>query len=193
MTGARQARAVERRDLILRAAQELLFEKGMRAVTHRQVAARADVPVGSIGYYFNSRDELLVTALGEANKGWEERLPRLLKAAEPGMSRQQSARLLLDLVVGGEITPQSLRNSVTIAVDCARESPLLQEALAVRRESINSMLAEMLAALGFPTLRTGTLLSTIAGSVAVCIFNQREDIVEVVTDSVVDLLCTHAD
>src|SRR3712207_7499500 len=33
------------------------------AVTHRKVAARAGVALGSVGYYFGGRDELLVAAV----------------------------------------------------------------------------------------------------------------------------------
>ena len=45
-----QARAVEKRSAILDAAIRLLLTEGMKGVTHRQVAAAASVPVGSIGY-----------------------------------------------------------------------------------------------------------------------------------------------
>ena len=56
-----QQRARTKRDAIHEATVRLLLAEGMRAVTHRQVAAIADVPVGSIGYYFDSREKLIMT------------------------------------------------------------------------------------------------------------------------------------
>ena len=58
-----QARAIEKRAAILHAATELLLNEGLRGVTHRQVAAEAKVPVGSIGYYYSTREKLVVLSL----------------------------------------------------------------------------------------------------------------------------------
>jgi TetR/AcrR family transcriptional regulator, regulator of biofilm formation and stress response len=55
-----------RRRVIVRAAVELVAEVGLGNVTHRQIARRAGVPLGSTTYYFPSLDDLLVTALREA-------------------------------------------------------------------------------------------------------------------------------
>ncbi len=60
----------ERRDRIRRAACELLVADGFDAVTHRKVAARADVALGSVGYYFGGRDELLVAAVEALAEPW---------------------------------------------------------------------------------------------------------------------------
>lgn len=60
-----QARAIEKRAAILHAATELLLNEGLRGVTHRQVAAEAKVPVGSIGYYYSTREKLVVTCLDQ--------------------------------------------------------------------------------------------------------------------------------
>lgn len=54
---------MEKRAAILNAATELLLDEGLRGVTHRQVAASAGVPVGSIGYYYSTREKLVVTCL----------------------------------------------------------------------------------------------------------------------------------
>lgn len=65
---AEQSRAIQKREVILRAAIEILLNEGLREVTHRQVAARAGVPVGSIGYYYVSREKLLETCFTELAK-----------------------------------------------------------------------------------------------------------------------------
>ncbi|WP_244303280.1 TetR/AcrR family transcriptional regulator [Leucobacter coleopterorum] len=61
---ARRRRDPEaRRREILAAAAELIIETGAAAVTHRAIAARAEVPLGSTTQYFSSIDELREAAL----------------------------------------------------------------------------------------------------------------------------------
>lgn len=60
----------ERRDRIRRAACDLLLADGFDAVTHRKVAARAGVALGSVGYYFGGRAELLVAAVEALAEPW---------------------------------------------------------------------------------------------------------------------------
>lgn len=51
-----------RRERIVEAAVEVISESGLTGLTHRAVAARADVPLGSTTYHFTSLDELLDAA-----------------------------------------------------------------------------------------------------------------------------------
>jgi TetR/AcrR family transcriptional regulator, regulator of biofilm formation and stress response len=53
----------DRREEILRAALRLIGSRGMHGITHRDVAAEADVPLGSTTYYFATKEELLREAL----------------------------------------------------------------------------------------------------------------------------------
>lgn len=56
--GARRRRDPEaRRREIVTAAAELIVEVGAEAVTHRMVAARADVPLGATTQYFDTLDD----------------------------------------------------------------------------------------------------------------------------------------
>lgn len=52
-----------RRRAIVTAAAELIVEVGVEAVTHRMIAARADVPLGATTQYFATLDELRGEAL----------------------------------------------------------------------------------------------------------------------------------
>lgn len=52
----------QRKDKIARAALDLLAEGGLRAVTHRTIAARAGVPLGSVTYYYATLDDVFVAA-----------------------------------------------------------------------------------------------------------------------------------
>lgn len=53
-----------RRSAIVQAAADLIVEVGPARLTHRLVATRADVPLGSTTAYFTSLDELRTEALG---------------------------------------------------------------------------------------------------------------------------------
>lgn len=52
----------QRRERILQAALDLIAEQGVAGMTYRSVSARADVPLGSMTYHFESRDLLLEAA-----------------------------------------------------------------------------------------------------------------------------------
>ncbi len=58
-----RARGRRRREVLLRAALEVIAERGVGGTTHRAVAQVAEVPVATTTYYFSSLDELLEAAL----------------------------------------------------------------------------------------------------------------------------------
>ena len=60
----------DRRQRIIDAAIRVVGEKGLAGLTHRAVAAAADVPLGSTTYHFRTLDELTVAALRQASEGF---------------------------------------------------------------------------------------------------------------------------
>jgi TetR/AcrR family transcriptional regulator, regulator of biofilm formation and stress response len=60
----------ERRQRIIDAAIRVVGEKGLAGLSHRTVAAEADVPLGSTTYHFKTLDDLMVAALRQANEGF---------------------------------------------------------------------------------------------------------------------------
>lgn len=60
----------DRRRRIIDAAIRVVGAKGMAGLSHRSVAAEADVPLGSTTYHFETLDELMVAALRQANDGF---------------------------------------------------------------------------------------------------------------------------
>ncbi|MFF7979348.1 TetR/AcrR family transcriptional regulator [Streptomyces sp. NPDC007901] len=60
----------ERRQRIIEAAIRVVGAKGLAGLSHRTVAAEADVPLGSTTYHFKTLDELMVAALRQANEGF---------------------------------------------------------------------------------------------------------------------------
>ncbi|MFE6281056.1 TetR/AcrR family transcriptional regulator [Streptomyces sp. NPDC057877] len=49
----------QRRDRILTATLDLIADEGVTGVSHRKIATRADVPLGSMTYHFTGIDDLL--------------------------------------------------------------------------------------------------------------------------------------
>ncbi|MFD4833041.1 TetR/AcrR family transcriptional regulator [Streptomyces uncialis] len=58
----------ERRQRIIDAAIRVVADRGIGGLSHRTVAAEADVPLGSTTYHFSTLDELVVAALRQANE-----------------------------------------------------------------------------------------------------------------------------
>ncbi|MFD9441729.1 TetR/AcrR family transcriptional regulator [Streptomyces sp. NPDC060006] len=63
-----------RRQRIIDAAIRVVAAKGIAGLSHRSVAAEADVPLGSTTYHFRTLDELMVAALRQANEGFAQML-----------------------------------------------------------------------------------------------------------------------
>ncbi|WP_330295768.1 TetR/AcrR family transcriptional regulator [Streptomyces sp. NBC_00503] len=83
-----------RRQRIIDAAIRVVGAKGIAGLSHRSVAAEADVPLGSTTYHFATLDDLLVAALRQANEAFTPQLP-------PGVDLAASlARLLGELLSG---------------------------------------------------------------------------------------------
>ncbi|WP_051901166.1 TetR/AcrR family transcriptional regulator [Streptomyces aureus] len=61
-----------RRQRIIDAAIRVVGAKGIAGLSHRSVAAEADVPLGSTTYHFRTLDDLMVAALRQVNEGFAE-------------------------------------------------------------------------------------------------------------------------
>ncbi|MFJ4961987.1 transcriptional regulator BetI [Streptomyces sp. ADI96-02] len=74
----------DRRTRIVDAALRVVAAHGMAGLSHRTVAAEADVPLGSTTYHFGSLDELLVAALRRLDENFARTLRESpVLAAEP--------------------------------------------------------------------------------------------------------------
>ncbi|SNX57581.1 TetR family transcriptional regulator [Streptomyces sp. TLI_55] len=74
----------ERRQRIIDAAIRVVGEKGLAGLSHRTVAAEADVPLGSTTYHFKTLDELMVAALRQANEGFAKVIAARGGLEDPG-------------------------------------------------------------------------------------------------------------
>lgn len=91
----------ERRERIIAAALDVVADEGVAGVSHRKVAARAGVPLGSMTYHFTGMDELLREAFTRFSNGvvalFEERLSA---ARTPGEAREAVTGLIHELSEG---------------------------------------------------------------------------------------------
>ena len=74
----------ERVVAILEAAKAVLVEEGFAALSLREVAKRADMTVGNVGYYFPSKDSLLAALAEHIFDRWDARFRRHVPADLPG-------------------------------------------------------------------------------------------------------------
>jgi len=81
-----------RRERVISAAVELASEGGYEAVQMRDVAARADVALGTLYRYFPSKDHLLIAALAEQVSALHRRLAQ--KPARGGSSTDRVVDVL---------------------------------------------------------------------------------------------------
>lgn len=67
---APRPRGVARRDALVDAAVAIVLESGEAALTHRVLAARADLPLASTTYHFRTLDDILAEVGARLAAGW---------------------------------------------------------------------------------------------------------------------------
>lgn len=94
-------RGDRRRQELLEATLRVVGARGVKAVSHRSVAAQARVPLGSTTYYFASKDELLTETLRFAARTEIEDLEGRIGGLEPEtMSADRWVEAVLDWLDG---------------------------------------------------------------------------------------------
>lgn len=85
-----------RRDALLRAAVELVAERGVSGVTHRGVAERAGLPLSATSYFFASIEELVSEALRTFLAQSVERIDAIAAEVDrEGIAPKRAAELLV--------------------------------------------------------------------------------------------------
>lgn len=79
-----RARGRARRELLLDATLAIIAERGIAGVTHRSVAAAAQVPHSSTTYFFDSLDDMIGEAVAHAMDVEFERLQQFRAVLESG-------------------------------------------------------------------------------------------------------------
>ncbi|MFD7507714.1 TetR/AcrR family transcriptional regulator [Streptomyces sp. NPDC059850] len=92
----------ERRQRLIDAAIAVVGERGIAGLSHRAVAAEADVPLGSTTYHFASLDDLLVAALDQVNAEWLADVERWERDAPPEAPLADQVAWLMGQVLTGD-------------------------------------------------------------------------------------------
>ncbi|MYR60896.1 TetR family transcriptional regulator, partial [Streptomyces sp. SID625] len=84
-----------RRQRIIDAAIRVVGAKGIAGLSHRTVAAEADVPLGSTTYHFATLDDLLVAALRQADESFAQAVAArgALSGPHPDVARELAAAM----------------------------------------------------------------------------------------------------
>ncbi|MEU2228412.1 TetR family transcriptional regulator [Streptomyces sp. NPDC018347] len=126
-----------RRRRIIDAAIRVVGRDGIAGLSHRTVAAEADVPLGSTTYHFATLEELLVAALRQANENFGGVLAELLPDDGQGDLAADLARALGQWL-GGERTGVELEYELYLA---ALRRPALRPVAAEWTERSAALLA----------------------------------------------------
>lgn len=171
---AEQSRAVAKRRAILSAATELLYSEGLRGVTHRNVAARAGVPVGSIGYYYSNRERLLAMCFDGIAKRRRELVEQMLagESASADLSDfSVLAELIVRVIAGGEIS--HVAGLVTATVDVQHESPELNSELIAHWNGIVDAVQSVLDAASYTASSGKQIVRSIVGATVCSMVNEE--------------------
>lgn len=90
----------ERRARILQATLDMLVEHGISHITHRKIAEAANVPLGSMTYYFDGIESLL----SEAFTQFAQEMSDSYRAGlEKAGNAQEACEVIVDMICGEEI------------------------------------------------------------------------------------------
>ena len=105
MSSAATPKGERRRQALVEAAADLLLEGGFDAVRHRSVATRADLPLASTTYYFESLDDLIARpSNATATRDLAVMRSRVDDVTHRRRGRESTVDLLLELLVGPALT-----------------------------------------------------------------------------------------
>ena len=141
-----RATTIARREALLRAALQLVAERGIGAVTHRAIAERAGLPLSTTSYFFDSLDELLIEALRVFAAREIERYEAVARTfADSALTPDQALDAFVALLTGQP--PQATIAQFEAYLEAARR-PELREEIAGVLDAFAAPVAAALAAVG---------------------------------------------
>jgi DNA-binding transcriptional regulator YbjK len=173
---SRSATAAEgRRHEILVATLRVIASSGTDSVTHRRVAAEAQVPLGSLTYYFESRAELIREAfrfyIAEANAFLLE-----VENEIPPTTARGLVDLILEIMRREFTEPEMIRAEYELILHAARDAEI-GRAFAAWEINLEARLAASLESMGSPRPMNGarTLLHLVRGFELQSLANRTEN------------------
>jgi DNA-binding transcriptional regulator YbjK len=187
----RQARGAARRDVIVRAAAELILHEGPGALTHRAVAARAGVPLAATTYYFTGLDDLVAAAGQVVVDGWVQHARDVAdRALREETAPRDLAAVLVDAVLLATDEAE-VRGFYEHLVGAGRY-PTLARAYAHGRGRLDAAVAHVLFALGEERVSPGVLVAVVDGA-AVSALSEGRDVRALAVRLVAELLAGRDD
>ncbi|SEH13886.1 transcriptional regulator, TetR family [Sphingopyxis sp. YR583] len=101
------ARGQDGFEQILRSALSLLVDHGASALTLRRIATESGMNVGSLNYYFKSKEELIRELLNAVISSYEEAFDEIIH--EPGASAEARLENLVALILDDITTKKTTR------------------------------------------------------------------------------------
>ncbi|NKY35829.1 TetR family transcriptional regulator [Nocardia speluncae] len=148
MITATTPKGERRRRALVAAAAELLLEGGFDAVRHRSVATRAELPLASTTYYFESLEDLIARAVEfSGNAELESMRRRVGEVTHRRRGAEATVDLVLDLLIGSDGVDEGAwarliaRYERTVA---SARHPELREVQLRLRGQLDELLADVL-------------------------------------------------
>lgn len=121
----------DRKDAILLGAERLFAQRGYHAVSIRQIAEEAGVPLALVGYYFGQKHELFAAIFEHWTPTIEERLAGLKAAVDAGGRNllRHIVEAFVDPVLRLRASPEGECYALLVARELAYASPEADEVL----------------------------------------------------------------
>lgn len=149
------------------AAAVILREQGPSSVTYRKVAEKAGAASSSVGYYFDSIDDLLREAADFNTRLWAQRAEKAAEAAEALSSEQaheQVVRLLLQACLPEEFSVPAAHYEQLMT---AGQSEVVTSVYRRGRIRINAAIARILDHAGIGMLNPHMVVAIVDGAAVV--------------------------
>jgi AcrR family transcriptional regulator len=152
-----QSRSRERVEAILKAAERLVVEGGVEALTTRAVAQAARVPVASVYQYFADRDAIIAALIERHVVAMDEQLASALTELQ-----HFSIRTILAATVGEYVAGYSRRPSYVILWFQGRVSAEIVAFVRARSEDLAARFHAFSVAAGLVETGTGAIVFELA-------------------------------
>lgn len=148
------------------AATRLVATSGPDAVSHRSVAAAAEVPLAATTYYFSSLSDLLTAAVRRVA---DEELAAAARAVDALPRRRRAARgaadVVADVVLGASRQEDSALQAHYERFLAGGRYPALRPVLKDARRRVDALLTDALDRCGHPGVDVGRLVALLDGTV----------------------------
>ena len=158
-------RGIAKKNAIVDAALHVVSEVGIAGLSMRVVAAKAGIPLGAVGYYFEGKDDLIQAAFDRHIQRETARVTLAIARIGDSPSVADLSDRLADFVIEGlTSTRLQLLAEYEFTIEAVRR-PALAQAAAAWQATLNTQLQAVLESMKSPSPRTDArlILAVLAG------------------------------